>query len=405
MTTQFARASYQEIIDLKTTTDTVSVIGIHCPTSKAPYEYLTGFFRQFKKYRYLGCSLALVPSARLPADISQVGYEGGQAPIDARDILNPILFHGCHGNSLGPILDGFLNGPGAQGFGPSQNSPSTEHWRNGMGPGSAFQDLYEGLYYRALTDNTWMKAHPQSGFRKKGMHPLVYDLSTNHPIGQYARNRGTIMPAAERAGSVAPRSGQFGDAAINNSGANGTTWRYILEEAQIGRLDIDDASGSTPGDLYVHPAFEGNSYFTSRLHPLGWIDTTLRVMYQNDTYKQEFDGLAPGTTDINTFVDNIIEMPNVLPLLYMGVIMLPPAYKANQYMRLILNHHFAFKGFRGISTNNSWKGQSMLSGGSNIASQYYPIPSSNSKDGVDYGTDDGTDDGTDSGFDDDKSYL
>lgn len=403
MTTQFARASYQEIIDLKTTTDTVSVIGIHCPTSKAPYEYLTGFFRQFKKYRYLGCSLALVPSARLPADISQVGYEGGEAPIDARDILNPILFHGCHGNALGPILDGFLNGPGAQGFGPSLNSPSTEHWRNGMGPGSAFQDLYEGLYYRALTDNTWMKAHPQAGFRKKGMRPLVYDLSTNHPIGQFARNRGPLSPAATRTGDVAPYSGQLGNnKTVSTSESNRVT--ALMEEAQIGRLDINDATSSTSGSLYVHPAFEGNSYFTSRLHPLGWIDTTLRVMYQNDTYSQTFEGLAPTNTDINQFVDNIIEMPNVLPLLYMGIIMLPPAYKANQYMRLILNHHFAFKGFRGISTNNSWKGQAALSGGSNINSQYFPIPSS-SKDGGYDGTDDGFDDGTDSGFDDDKSYL
>lgn len=389
MTTQFARASYQEIIDLKTTTDTVSVIGIHCPTSKAPYEYLTGFFRQFKKYRYLGCSLALVPSARLPADISQVGYEGGAAPIDARDILNPILFHGCHGNALGPILDGFLNGPGAQGFGPGEVTPSTEHWRSGFGPGAAFQSLYEGLYYRALTDNTWMKAHPQAGFRKKGMRPLVYDLSTNHPIGQMARNRGNIMPAAERAGTVAPRSGQFGDGASNQDGGD-VRYRTIAEIAQIGRLDISDATQSTPGSLQVVPAFEGNSYFTSRLHPLGWIDTTLRVMYQNDKYSQEFSGLTPTSSDINTFVDNIIEMPNVLPLLYMGVIMLPPAYKANQYMRLVLNHHFAFKGFRGISTNSSWKGQATLSGGSNIASQYFPIPSS-SKDGDD--CDDGTDDG------------
>lgn len=401
MTTQFARASYQEIIDLKTTTDTVSVIGIHCPTSKAPYEYLTGFFRQFKKYRYLGCSLALVPSARLPADISQVGYGAGAPPIDARDILNPILFHGCHGNALGPILDGFLNGPGAQGFGPSVSSPSTEHWRNGMGPNSAFQDLYEGLYYRALTDNTWMKAHPQAGFRKKGMRPLVYDLSTNHPIGQYARNRGNIMPAADRTGVVVPCSGQLGDSSASSEDFAGNRYRPIIEDAQIGRLDINDVTQDTPGSMYVHPAFEGNSYFTSRLHPLGWIDTTLRITYLKDNYTSEFAGLAPTNTEINTFIDNIIEMPNVLPLLYMGIIMLPPAYKANQYMRLILNHHFAFKGFRGISTNNSWKGQANLSGGSNIASQYFPIPSSGSKDGDDFGTDDGTD----LGSDDDKSYL
>lgn len=379
MTTQYARASYQEIIDLKTKTDTVSVLGIHCPTSNTPYNYLTGFFRQFKKYKYLGCSLALVPSARLPADISQVGYEAGEAPIDARDILNPILFHGCHGNALGPILDGFLNGPGALGFSPAEFTPSTETWTNGFGPGSAFQELYESLYYRALTDNTWLKAHPQAGFRKKGLRPLVYDVSTNHPIGQLARGKTTIRPEVMNQyenSQIARPAGQMGDGSQDHTSSAGNHYRDLIETAQIGGLDIHDATSSTKGDLYVHPAFEGNAYFTSRLHRLGWLDTTLRVLYEADDMKQEFDDLVPGRSDIGEFVRRIVEMPNVLPLCYMGIIMLPPAYKANQYLRLVLNHHFAFKGFRGISTNSSWKGQATTFGASDLNSSYYPLDTS-----------------------------
>lgn len=44
-----------------------------------------------------------------------------------------------------------------------------------------------------------------------------------------------------------------------------------------------------------------------------------------------------------------VVVPNTIPKFYMGMIMLPPAYKTEQYFRLQINHNFAFKGFRGIS--------------------------------------------------------
>lgn len=105
MTTQYATASYQEIIDLHTETDKVSVIGIHTPVTQTPYDMLQPFFDAFQKYHYDGCNLVMVPAARLPADPSQVSYGAGEPPIDPRDLLNPILWHGCHGESLGSVLN------------------------------------------------------------------------------------------------------------------------------------------------------------------------------------------------------------------------------------------------------------------------------------------------------------
>lgn len=351
MTTQFASASYQEIIDLKTTSNNVSIIGLHTPTSMEPYKFLNGFFQQFKRYRYNGMSMALVPAARLPNDISQVGYGAGEAPVDARDILNPVLFHGCHGNAMGTILDGFLNGPGGgNSFDDLKFSPSTEFHTLGSGNGAAFQRMYEKLYYRALTDNTWLKANPQAGFRKRGMRPLVYDLSTNHPIGMLPQGHVTIQPnvASGPISTLPKTAGQFGDR--GSSTAQNNTYNNIAETGQIGMLDIQDATSSAAGAIKYTPAFRGNAYFTSRLHPLGWIDTTLRVSAADDTGTTPFSGLVPTDTEINSALAYFGEQVNQLPLLYMGMIMLPPAYKANQYMRLILNHSFSFKGFRGTST-------------------------------------------------------
>lgn len=373
MTTQFAKASYQEIVDLRTETNNVTVVGIHTPTSKQPYEYLSGFFRQFKKYRYLGCSLALVPAAKLPADISQVGYGAGNPPIDARDILNPILFHGCHGDALGPILNQFLNGPASPGsFGSPDATPSTEIWKNAFGTNSAWADMYETLYYRALTDNTWLKAHPQAGFRKKGMHPLVYDVSTNHPIGNLPTSHTNICPQDRSTfENVNNYSGMMGNGTLVRTSASGDMYTNLVETVPQGRFDVIDPTGNDYGKLYNRPTPVGTNYFTSRLHPLGWISTTNRIAYANDSYEQDFTGLAPSQNDLNTFLNIMTEQPNLLPLLYMGVILLPPSYKARQYMRLVLNHHFAFKGFRGISTNSSWKGQANIVGGSNFMDSYF----------------------------------
>lgn len=368
--TQYAKASYQEIIDLKTTTNTVSVVGIHTPTSYEPYEFLRGFFEQFKKYRYNGCSMALVPAARMPADISQVGYGAGDPPIDARDILNPILFHGCHGEALGPILDGFLNGPSTDSsFGRADSSPSIERRTLGAGEGAAFNTLYEKLYYRALTDNTWLKAHPQTGFRKKGMHPLVYDLSTNHAIpGGF--NAATNLSPDVKSGlsGVTRASGAFGPEAYEQGTGSHQTHRSLKELPLLGDFDIVDATSSTEGQIYQDRSNEGVSYFTSRLHRLGWLDTTVR--HSNSKAAQPYTGLVPTSADISYFLGQLSESLNSLPLLYMGLVLLPPAYKANQYMRLVLNHSFSFKGFRGISTNMSNQAWNSLASGPNTDGGY-----------------------------------
>lgn len=388
MTTQFASASYQEIIDLKTTTNNVSIIGLHTPTNLQPYKYLRGFFTQFKKYRYNGCSMTLVPAARLPADISQVGYGAGEPPIDARDILNPVMFHGCHGNSMGTILDQFLNGPGVTSSFDTlfRNSASTEMHTLAMTE-DPWNGMYEKLYYRALTDNTWLKANPQSGFRKRGLHPLVYDVSTNHAIGMLPTQHTQINPVVSTGSStVVTQAGQMGPR--GSSTQSGSTYGTFAETTPISQYDVKDPVTNASGNITQGGEFRfaasgqrGLAYFTSRLHRLGWLDSTVRVSQMGDAssiyWMTQAQGDTPAEYTLQPTAQNIqdwfyyaSEQPNQLPLLYMGLIMLPPAYKANQYMRLILNHSFSFKGFRGISTNNDPKYEADLAGGLNYMGSY-----------------------------------
>lgn len=321
MTTQKAFASYQEIIDLHTESDKVSVIGLHTPQGDTPRKMFGGFFDQFKKFKYYGCSVSLVPAARLPADPSQVSYEGGEAIIDPRDLMNPLMFHGCHGNDMGVILNRLyaLNSLDAR----KTDSMFFFEEDGDLSGDTAVSDIagfqLEDLYYKALTDNTWKKAHPQRGFRKSGLRPLVYTMATNM---------------------------QFLSDGINALGSH-------LGIPSQPEFDIGGSAGAETviGNFGLSSA--NRQFFTPRLTGLGWLDT--RNVLTSSTYADE----VALTNDFQNVYDMINEANKAqvseasLPLVYMGMILMPPAYKTEQYFRMIITHHFGFKDFRGISFSNA----------------------------------------------------
>ena len=335
MTTNFATANYQEVIDLHTESDTVSVIGIHSPCTSTPRKMLSGFWKQFRKMKYNGCSISLVPAARLPADPLQVSYPAGEPTIDPRDMLNPIMFHGCHGDNMGSILNMLYNGDTsseiARNFGDSIE-------QNVFNKSLVGNDFVEALYYKALTDNTWKKAHPQSGFRKSGLRPMVYSLVSSAPFGNQA-------PPSEGTG-LYPTSGSKDNLRYAEMGnySNGN----VTIRGTPGLMETGEAEGNTPF-VEVKPTSNSISLMTSRLHPLGWQDTY--SVHQSTPVSEDVSGQAVSDADaIGTmFSSTYLNEPLTVPKVFMGMIMLPPAYKTEQYFRLIINHNFAFKGFRGAS--------------------------------------------------------
>lgn len=373
MTTQYANASYQEIIDLSTQPEAVSVIGIHTPCSSTPVNMLHGFWEQFRQFRYDGCSISLVPSASLPADISQVSYEAGEAPIDPRDILNPVMFHGCHGEDMGSILNSFIGDtPSSNGSGwdreyaDSVNILHREGVDTDLGA-NAIPSPLESLYYRALTDKSWKKAHPQRGFRKAGLRPLVYNVVTNTPFGAASPGNDTNYYGPEGYAGVAdlvegytpvvgdstdghPDVGEAGLAGNENissplSFRNRNSLPYLVN----GTIGVQASKGAT-------------MFGTNKLVPLGWRDTRSVLptggsgsniytgTYEDSaTLQQALENQAL----IDAYSDPQFNVYHTVDKLFMGLILLPPSYKARQYMRLIINHRFSFRRFRGASMDTS----------------------------------------------------
>lgn len=324
MATRGVSVAYQEVVDLHTESDRVTAIGVHTPTGSFPRQMFRGFFDQYKKYKYLGCSISLVPAARLPADPSQVSFEAGENAIDPRDLMNPIMFHGCHGDDLGTVLNKLYGDDN----GISDSIVGIDY---GDDTPIGTPDVLERLYYKALTDKSWKKAHPMRGFRKSGLHPLVYSLAVNRQI----------MPASIPTGLSDRNMLGFDDNGVFGV-ANG-----FGDPSNDFEMEMD-------GNVaHVTPTVKNNLQFmTPRLVSLGWIETR-NVITAANPYDDNGQITEEYLSDLSQdFKVNYAELPK----LFMGVILLPPAYKTEQYFRMIINHHFAFKQFRGISFQPSVTG-------------------------------------------------
>lgn len=306
MATRKVYASYQEIIDLNTIGNTISVIGIHTPTGDTPHKMFPGFFQQYRKWKYLGCSVVGRNAAQLPVDPLGVGYEAGEGNenvMDPRDAFDPIMFHGCHGEDMGQILNKLYFGTDIQnltdsvsGFLQDQDS-STDVGR---------ADVTEGLYYKALTDRSWRKFNIQSGFILKRLHPMVYNMATNHQISPSMKNGGLQI--------------------ING---------------------VPTFVGGSPEDNPDILSMDF-SIMTNRLQSLGWMDT--RVPYIGST-----EDLPDIRENYQSWLDFLNSAKNyaTMPKLFMGVLLLPMSRRIQQFLRIVITHRFVFAGFRGASMNDN----------------------------------------------------
>lgn len=349
MATNFATASYQEIIDLHTESNTMSAIGIHTPNTDVPVKMLSGFWDQFRKVKYNGCSISLVPAARLPADPLQVSYEAGETTIDPRDMLNPILWHGCHGNDMGTVLNMLYNGTlgGIDGHPDRDHTDSTQISQIGFTFKNS-SDFWESLYYKALSDKTWAKAHPQVGFRKSGLRPLVHRVVANMAYGQFA-----VGPSTSTEPSIVTKDSAIGRGALGSSGSVDDVHYSDSYITSGPNMDYPSVSGNPQhAVLKVDKTRNAQAFMTSKMEPLGWQDTHSVLAPVND-----MQASGSPATDAPAWADNIGDMfataysntLQTIPKVFMGMILLPPAYKTEQYYRLVINHNFAFKGFRGAS--------------------------------------------------------
>nr|WCR62238.1 MAG: capsid protein [ssDNA virus sp.] len=283
MTTNYAEAHYNEIYDLGTSDGSLTILGIHTPTGNKPRQMLGGFFDQFRKFLYKGCDITLVPCAQLPADPLGVGYEAGELQLDPREMVNPIIFKGCHADSLNKALDTiFANninhiGQSIDGETFSMNNAEMEE-----------------CYYAALSDASFKKFGIQQGAKIRGLHPLVHDAALTRVL--------------------LPNDLSVNEGRISDAGA--------ITDPTIKVRNPKDASGWISSNTTM---------FTNGTKRLKWLPT--RSFYPGSQSRPDGSSCY-----------------SYLPRLFMGVLVLPPSYKIEQYFRLVITHHFAFKDFGTATT-------------------------------------------------------
>lgn len=292
MSTNKAYAKYQEIYDIQTVSNKVSIIAIHTPTGSKPRQMLSGFFTQFRKYKYNGCSVVGTPAQRLGLSTPQLSTASGDAMVNPKDVFNPALVRGCHGDNLNDALNSIYKGS----FQNEGSAVGLDQFGDSVVPTGGL--TWEAMYYRMLQDPSFKKFSLNSGIKLSGLHPMIYNVATNHQI----------MPNESTA--------NIGKTKLNPGHDNDPTYGTVFDGATRGTV-----SNGVPGGTTIYPQF-----FTNRLQALGWMDT-----------RQVINSQGTNTTPAFT----------VLPKIFMSLIVLPPALSENvrTSMRFVVTHYFSFKEF------------------------------------------------------------
>lgn len=392
-------ASYKEIYDIHTDSQDTSLMTIHTPISKIPRKMLAGFFTQYRRFKYSGCTVRLQPAARLPADPLQVSYEEGEPTIDPRDMLNPILCRGYCGDSLGYFLNSVL-APGQQGrwyqesTGASYEEKDSDGFVGNSLDKTSFPEVginadtrssyLERLYYESLGDPGFRKIPMQRGFKKR-FYPLVYELATTtqrlahdtHPEG--LANQSIMNPVGQGTpGELSDTVQGLQDSGPQqNKGVSGSYQSSNLPSAT--NVFPEDAGlfqdeSAMPLGFYVERAGSTTSpvnrvftyrrtvpVLTSSKRRLGWLDTDSTVV-RTPMISSSVTSASTGATlaslsgsanlgsdpmsSFTSYLTDRFTEGTCLPMINMGLLILPKAYKTEMYYRLTITHHFQFKDFR-----------------------------------------------------------
>lgn len=286
MATNKVFVNYTETYDLNTVKDKLTVLGIHTPTKASLIKVCSGLFQNFKAMKIHSCDVVLGCASQLPMDPLGIGTEPGM--VAPQDVMNPILFKPVTGEKLNAILESVYL---------QNNADVNSISERKLGHSNA--------YYTLLSDNSFRKCHPQMGLIANGLVPLVHNLATLRPITGKAYNL-----------SVENDSGlpQIDYSTTGNGATHGFGDEYMK--------DISES-----GTSYVS-AHTGTSFISTGAIPLPSFPTVIT--------------LPTGTPDNPSTTGNIPMIPKV----YCGVIVMPPAILQSLYYRIQVTWHIGFYGFR-----------------------------------------------------------
>ncbi len=331
------KASVMEIYDLQTSVGKGTVLKVHTPTGNNIKRHLLGHFLQYKKFKYLGAKVTLVPASTLPADPLQLSYDAGEANIDPRDMVNPILWKHYHGETM---LTDVLPSDELKDYDQKTNLDT-----NGVNGSALEQALYgyrsassalDSVYPRTLMDTSFKKAGIQTGF-STFCKPFVYNVVSNVQLLPRSGTDNEAIPDRFMNSRVSLKPNDSYPVFMKHSGT------------EVDDGDMLKGPGTTHwirGTTSANPQSQtgGNLVMTTnKLVPLGWMDTLSREgSGGTENFDSALSANAPGSGNFDGDASIGANLQKV-PMLY---ILMPPAYKTEFYFRMIIKHYYAFSGFR-----------------------------------------------------------
>lgn len=301
MVNNMVHGTYTETYDLNTAIGELSMLAIHTPQAPAVKKMFKGFFQNYTKYKILGCNFRMVCASQQALDPSQIGLESGQ--VDPRDVLNPILFKACTGESINTLIDCIYNRT-------MDVDTSTENDRS-VGQIVTNNQNAKDAYYQLLADDSWRKSHPQAGLTVMGLKPMVHKIVSTQPFKWTGYDSGTGEHGLPSIGPASLTSNVPGGTE-SNSGFGGP-------------VSKDYANASLVGNQQV--------FISNGLTEMPWLETTV------DRSKNYFNGSAATQKNGKWEINNI-------PRVYLGALVLPPALLQRLFFRLQITWHIMFKDFR-----------------------------------------------------------
>lgn len=312
MVQKVVHATYTETYDLNTAIGELSMLGIHTPQAISLKKMFKGFFEQYKKYKILGCNMEMVCASQQALTPDLVGIDNGQ--VDPRDILNPILFKACTGESLNALLDQIYN-------------KGLEVATQGAGNGSVAQHIITdtvsiNAYYQMLADDTFRKSHPQRGLTVMGLKPYVHRVVTTQPFKWSGRaGNDSVVVSRPIAGSQALLTDNGPDDTPPIRGFGGPT-------------NASNGAGQGSSNFVYDDIANPSVFVSDGITEMPWLETTTARKVDYEYQEGELSTIA-GKFTIND-----------VPRVYMGCIILPPAILQRLFFRLNIVWHIEFKDFR-----------------------------------------------------------
>lgn len=292
MVSNIVNATYTETYDLNTALGELSLLGVHTPQATALKKMFKGFFENYRRFKVVSCDIAMVCATQQSLTPDQVGIEESAGLVDPRDILNPILFKACTGESLNVLLNQIYNKSEEVGTSAINSSSSISQHIDS-------RDEALGSYYTLLSDDSFRKEHPQRGLMISGLRPMVHRVVTTQPFKWSVRGSAS--------GITADSSPAIGDPATSG-------------------LDRVAGFGGPSGSNVTNRSPTNPSIFVSNgLTEMPWLDTTYEMIDSNLPVERTI-------TDV--------------PRVYLGCIILPPALLQRLFFRMRIRWHIAFKDFR-----------------------------------------------------------